>query len=102
MFTCDELDQQSIRVSKSQNLLAKPFSGLFQRNVKRLGALPPEIHRTARNRKTRRHHLTGSARAAPSAKPRKKCQNCSRRPDSITEIKMIGTRIIEVDCAFHQ
>src|SRR5882724_837611 len=62
----------------------------------------PIINGLAWNRERCGYHLTRPARAAPRTRPREKGNDCSRRADTIAEIEMVASRIVEIDGAFHQ
>jgi hypothetical protein len=62
----------------------------------------PIIDGFARNRERCGYNLTRPARAAPSTWPREKGNDGSGRADTIPEIEMIASRIVEIDGAFHQ
>src|SRR4029077_14484907 len=54
------------------------------------------------NRERRRFDLAGAANSASRSRPRKKRQDCSRRPAPIAEVKMVRSRIIKIHRALHE
>src|SRR5205085_8868596 len=55
-----------------------------------------------RNRERGRFDLSSAANTASCARPRKERQDRSRRTAIVAEIKMITSRIIEIDGALHE
>ena len=102
MFAGDQLNEQAIRISEPEHLIAKSIGCLLKCYVPALSPLAPVVRCDARNSETASYHLAGAARAASRSWPREKGQNRPRRPDSVAEVKMVSTRIIEIHRPFHQ
>src|SRR4029077_11436372 len=49
-----------------------------------------------------RFDLAGAACSAPCPGPRKKGENCPRRPAIIAEVKMVRSRIVKIDGALDE
>src|SRR5438552_17865738 len=67
-----------------------------------LKALQPVTDRVRRNLERRRFDLAGPANSAARPRPGKECENRSRRAAVVAEIKMITSRIVEIDCALDE
>ena len=62
----------------------------------------PVIEGSLRNGEARRDNLTVAARAASRARPRKECDDRSRRADAIAKVKVIRRRVVEINCSFNK
>ena len=73
-----------------------------RRDVVLLKALQPITERVGRNRERGRFDLAGPAASAARARPRKECENRSRRAAVVAEIEMIASRIVKIHSAFNE
>src|SRR4029077_12645478 len=67
-----------------------------------LKALQPVTDRVRRNLERRRFDLAGAANSAARPRPGKECENRSRRAAVVAEIKVITSRIVEIDSALDE
>ena len=98
----DQLEHQPVGIGQSQSRIAKARRDFFPWHMLPGEARLPIGDRLRGECKTCRDHLSGSTRAALCARPRKKGNNRSRPADSIAEVKVVATRIVEIDSAFDQ
>ena len=98
----DQLNQKSIRINKPNYFFAEARRHFLSGDVVLLETFQPITERVRRNRERGRFDLAGAAASAPRARPRKKCQDCSRRAAVVAEIEMITSRIVEIDRALDE
>ena len=98
----DQLNQKSIRINKPNYFFTESRRRLLRGDMVLLEALQPITDRVRRNRERGRFDLAGAAASAPRARPRKKCENRSRRAAVVAEIEMITSRIVKIDRAFDE
>src|SRR5262245_27637314 len=98
----NQFDQKSIRINKSNYFFSETRSCFFSHHVVLFQTLQPKPDRIQRNCERGRFDLTGPANSASSSRPRKKCQDCSRRAAIIAEIKMVGSRVIKIHRALDE
>src|SRR5262249_60333384 len=85
----NELNHKSIRIKQSNYVFSETRSCSFSRYMLLFQALQPIPNCVRWNRECCRFDLTGAADSASRSRPGKECQDCSRRPAIIPEVKMI-------------
>src|SRR6478672_3288813 len=98
----DDFDLHSVQIGKGQNLLVKALALALCRDAMIAEAPLPVIERGKRNAESCLYHFTSSCDSLNCRRPGKESQDGSRRSLIVTEIEMIGARVVEINGALYK
>jgi len=98
----DQFNHKSIRIKQSNYFFSETRRRFLGRYMLLFQALKPIPNRIRWNCECCRFDLTSAANPASRSRPRKKRQDCSGCAASIAEVKMVRSRIVEIDSTFDE